>query len=247
MRNLVFKSICYMKKCPQISAFFEVFLNQKSISKTVFSSDLWSQQWKNNCIVSINFLAQKTSEKKNLFSNFFLFQEIPLKREIVVNFLPQKIMTKYGIVLTYSVTFLSRNILVCLQCTLIVIPLASSGSYIFILFQLVLLESATYNWLCEKTGVVRCKPTVPIDCPGGLLIITIVKQSLHWNWMSLKHKFNSHSFYIGVTHGMFSLPGSVNILTLWTLFVNERRHSCICKQIFMKQNLVCNFYWLHLQ
>jgi len=44
-----------------------------------------------------NFLAQKTIGKKNLFSNFW-FQEMSLKREIFVNFLPQKYMTKYGIV-----------------------------------------------------------------------------------------------------------------------------------------------------
>jgi len=38
-----------------------------------------------------------------------------LKREIFVNFLPQKIMTKYGIASTYSVKFLSQKILACLQ------------------------------------------------------------------------------------------------------------------------------------
>ena len=39
-----------------------------------------------------------------------------LKREIFVNFLPQRFMTKYGIVLTYSVTFVSQKILTCFQC-----------------------------------------------------------------------------------------------------------------------------------
>jgi len=57
-------------------------------------------------MVSANFLAQKTIEKKNIFSIFW-FQEMSLKREILVNFLPQKFMTKYGIVSTYSVTFVS--------------------------------------------------------------------------------------------------------------------------------------------
>jgi len=52
--------------------------------------------------------------KKKISQN--LFQEISVKREIFVNFLPQKIMTKYGIVSTYSVTFLSQRILECLQC-----------------------------------------------------------------------------------------------------------------------------------
>jgi len=42
-----------------------------------------------------------------------------LKREIFVNFLPQKFMTKYGIVSKYSVNFVSQKILACLQCLLI--------------------------------------------------------------------------------------------------------------------------------
>jgi len=39
-----------------------------------------------------------------------------LKMEIFVSFLPQKFMTKYGIVSTYSVNFVSQKILRCLQC-----------------------------------------------------------------------------------------------------------------------------------
>ena len=69
----------------------------------VFSSDIWWQQWKNNCTVSTNFLAWK-----NIFSNFW-FQEMSLKREIFVTFLPQKFVTKYGIVSRYSVTFCFRK------------------------------------------------------------------------------------------------------------------------------------------
>jgi len=57
-------------------------------------------------MVSTNFLAQKTIGKKNIFLIFW-FQEMSLKRDIFVNFLPQKFMTKYGIVSTYSVTFVS--------------------------------------------------------------------------------------------------------------------------------------------
>ena len=53
-------------------------------------------------------------EEKN-FSNF-LVQEMSLKRETFVNLLPQKFMTKYGSVSTYSVTFVSQKILTCLQC-----------------------------------------------------------------------------------------------------------------------------------
>jgi len=65
-------------------------------------------------MVSANFLTQKTIGKKNHFSKFW-FQEKSLKREIFVNFLLQKIVTKYGIVSTYSVTFVSQNFLACLQ------------------------------------------------------------------------------------------------------------------------------------
>jgi len=71
---------------------FEVFLDKKFSSKAVFSSDVRSQQWKNYFIVSTNFLAQKAIGNKNIFSKF-LFQEISLKREIFINFLPQKIVT----------------------------------------------------------------------------------------------------------------------------------------------------------
>jgi len=60
-------------------------------------------------------LAQKTIGKKNIFSKVW-FQEMSLKSEIFVNFLPHKFMTKYGIVSTYSVTFVSQKILACLQC-----------------------------------------------------------------------------------------------------------------------------------
>jgi len=66
-------------------------------------------------MVSAIFLAQKTIGKKNIFS-LFRFQEMSLKREVFVNFLPQKFMTKYGIVSTYSITVVSQKILGSLQC-----------------------------------------------------------------------------------------------------------------------------------
>jgi len=68
----------------------------------------------NSCVVSTNFLAQKTIGKKKIFSNF-CFQEMFLKGDIFVNFLPQNFMIKYGIFSTYSVTFVSQKILTCLQ------------------------------------------------------------------------------------------------------------------------------------
>jgi len=57
---------------------------------------------------------KKIIGKKIIFSTF-LFQEMSLEREIFINFLPQKFITKYGIVSTYSVAFLSQKILACLQ------------------------------------------------------------------------------------------------------------------------------------
>jgi len=58
-------------------------------------------------MVSTNFLAQKNHWEENSFS-IFLFQEMSLEREIFVNFLPQKFMTNYGTVSTYSVGFVSQ-------------------------------------------------------------------------------------------------------------------------------------------
>jgi len=60
------------------------------------------------------FPGSKRHWKKNNFSNF-QFQEMSLKGEIFVNFLPQKFMKKYSIVSTYSVPFVSQKILTCLQ------------------------------------------------------------------------------------------------------------------------------------
>jgi len=66
-------------------------------------------------MVSTNFLAQKTIGKFFIFSNFS-FQEMSLKREIFINFLPHKFMKQYGFVSAYSVTFFSQKILACLHC-----------------------------------------------------------------------------------------------------------------------------------
>jgi len=61
------------------------------------------------------FPGSKTVQKKEKIS-IFSFQEMSLKREIFVNFLPQNFIIKYGIVSTYSVTFVCQKILACLQC-----------------------------------------------------------------------------------------------------------------------------------
>ena len=61
------------------------------------------------------FPGSKNHWKENIFSIFW-FQEMSFKKGDFVNFLPQKFMTKYGIVSTYSATFFSQKILVCLQC-----------------------------------------------------------------------------------------------------------------------------------
>ena len=61
------------------------------------------------------FSGSKNHWEEKYFLKFFWFQEMPLKGEILAIFLPQKIMIKYGIVSTYSVTFVSQKILACLQ------------------------------------------------------------------------------------------------------------------------------------
>ena len=61
------------------------------------------------------FLLKIPLGRRKFSQIFVLSQETPLKGDIFVNFLPQKFMTKYGIVSTYSVTFMSQKILACLQ------------------------------------------------------------------------------------------------------------------------------------
>ena len=100
--------------------FFEVFLDQKYHPKSYTSLDVCSQQWKSNCIVFANFMAQKPMGKReNVSKKKIFFQEMSLKRDILANFLPQKFMTKYGIASTYFVTFVSQKTLVCLQCVVV--------------------------------------------------------------------------------------------------------------------------------
>jgi len=65
-------------------------------------------------VLPISWLKKPLGRK--YFSQFLLFQEMSLKGEIFVNFLPQKFMTKYGIVSIYSVPFMSQEILAYLQC-----------------------------------------------------------------------------------------------------------------------------------
>ena len=60
------------------------------------------------------FPESKNHWEGKYFLNFLCFNNV-LKRAIFVNFLPQKFITKYGIVSTYSVTFVSQRILICLQ------------------------------------------------------------------------------------------------------------------------------------
>ena len=75
----------------------------------------------NNGITIIWFLPISQLKKpleRIFFSSIFWFQEMSLKGEIFVNLLPQKVMTKYGIGSTYSVTFVSQKNLACLQCNL---------------------------------------------------------------------------------------------------------------------------------
>jgi len=54
--------------------------------------------------------------EEKYFLNFFGFKKCLEKGSFFVYVLPQKFMTKYGIVSTYSVNFVSQKILACLQC-----------------------------------------------------------------------------------------------------------------------------------
>jgi len=64
-------------------------------------------------VLPISWLENPLGREKK--SSIFWFQEMSLKGEIFVNFLPTKFMTKYGIVSIYSVPFMSQKILACLQ------------------------------------------------------------------------------------------------------------------------------------
>jgi len=59
------------------------------------------------------FPGSKNHWEEISFLKFLVSRNI-FEREIFVNFLPQKFMTKYDIVSTYSVTFVSQKILIYL-------------------------------------------------------------------------------------------------------------------------------------
>jgi len=59
------------------------------------------------------FPGSKNHWGEKYFLDFLVSRNV-FKRGDFVNFLPQKFMTKYGIVSTYSVNFVSHKILVCL-------------------------------------------------------------------------------------------------------------------------------------
>jgi len=60
------------------------------------------------------FPGSKHHWEEKYFLNLLVSRNF-FKRGIFFNFFPQKSMTKYGIVSTYSVTFVSQKILACLQ------------------------------------------------------------------------------------------------------------------------------------
>jgi len=62
------------------------------------------------------FPDSKNQWEEFIFLKIFLSINIFKKGVLFVNFLPQKFMTKYGIVSTYSVAFVSQKTLACLQC-----------------------------------------------------------------------------------------------------------------------------------
>jgi len=61
------------------------------------------------------FLGSKNHWEEKYFLNFLISRYVS-KKEDFCQFLGSKIITKYGIVSTYSVTFVSQKNLTCLQC-----------------------------------------------------------------------------------------------------------------------------------
>jgi len=110
--------------------FSNPFVTSRNISKfLLFGSFPRSKNHLKSCVFSIcmmttmeeqlygfyQFPGSKIHWEERYFLKFW-FQLMSLKREIFVNSLPQKLMTKYGIISTYSVTFFpSQKILVSLQ------------------------------------------------------------------------------------------------------------------------------------
>ena len=60
------------------------------------------------------FPHSKNHWKEKYFLKFLISRNV-FKKGDFVNFLPQKFMIKYGIVSTYSITFVSQKFLACLQ------------------------------------------------------------------------------------------------------------------------------------
>jgi len=91
--------------------FLENFLDQKFISNPVFSSDVWWKQWKSNCMVSTNFLAQKTIGMNKKFLKFFVSRNVFEKGDFC-QFLASKFHNKIQSWTTPWYTTRSRQ---CLQ------------------------------------------------------------------------------------------------------------------------------------
>jgi len=91
--NFCFFEVSWIKKSSQMLYFLQMYDDNNGRTIVWFLAISW---------------ALKTIGNENIFSIVW-FQEMSLKREIFVNFLPQKFMTKYSIVSTYSVTCVSEN------------------------------------------------------------------------------------------------------------------------------------------
>jgi len=62
------------------------------------------------------FPGSKNHWEEKHFLKFFVSRNVFKKGDFCQFLASKKIMTKYGIVSTYSVTFVSQKILTCLQC-----------------------------------------------------------------------------------------------------------------------------------
>ena len=102
----------------QKSSFLNISWVKKLSQKLYFLQIYDNNKWRNNYVISATFLIQKNTGK-NFFFLTILVSRIFFKRVISIDFLPQKFTTKYGILSTFSVPFVSWKILTCLQCNCI--------------------------------------------------------------------------------------------------------------------------------
>jgi len=93
---LVFYFICCIQTSFQESAFLKISWIKKSSQKRYFFFRYMMTTMEGQLYTFYQFPDSKNYWEGKFFSSNFWFQEMSLKREIFVNFLPQKFKIKYG-------------------------------------------------------------------------------------------------------------------------------------------------------